>query len=283
MKQCLTSLYANIDTLTSEIIVVDNASYDGCDQMLKLEFPQVLFVQSRENIGFSGANNLAFSLSKGANILFLNPDTEIQGMAIQKLTTSLEAIPDAGMVGAHLLNSDYSSQTTCITTIPSILNQALSADFLRKAFPKWKIWGMRALFEKNEQPVQVQAISGACMLARRTVIEKIGCFSMDYFMYAEDMDLCVKIVGAGWNIYFVPDAMIVHHAGGSSSEREESNFSSIMLRESLLRFFVLHRGYLYATLYRFSVVLTSTARIFLVVMSFPLSIVFKIICPHLIL
>jgi hypothetical protein len=204
--------------------------------------------------------------------MFLNPDTEIQGAAIHILISSLESIPDAGMVGAHLLNSDLSLQSTCITALPGILNQSLSSNYLRKAFPKWQAWGMRSLFEENNGPVRVEAISGACMLAKREVIEKVGSFSTDYFMYCEDMDLCSKISEAGWNIYYVPNAMIIHHAGGSSASREESNFSSIMLRESLIHFFEVHRGRSYAAFYRFSTFLVSLCRMTLLIVMLPMAI-----------
>lgn len=272
VRDCLASIYATSGVMPYEVVIVDNASYDGCEEMLKSEFPEVLFIQSEHNLGFAAANNLALSQSRGRNVMFLNPDTEIQGMAIQALLSSLESIPDAGMVGAHLLNSDLSLQTTCITALPSILNQALSSDYLRQTFPKWKTWGMRPLFEENEEPVQVEAISGACMLARREVIERVGGFSTDYFMYSEDMDLCVKIIKTGWKIYYVPDAIIVHHAGGSSSSREESNFSSIMLRESLVHFFAVHRGRLYASLYRSSTVFVSICRILLLMAVVPIAL-----------
>jgi N-acetylglucosaminyl-diphospho-decaprenol L-rhamnosyltransferase len=274
VRQCLASIYATTDAEAYEIFVVDNASYDGCEQMLKSEFPQVIFIQSELNLGFAGANNLAFAVSSGRNVLFLNPDTEIQGMAIQKLVSNLESISDAGMVGAYLLNSDFSLQTTCVTSVPSIINQTLSSNYLRKVFPKWKMWGMRALFEASKEPARVEAISGACMLAKRVVIEDVGRFSTDYFMYAEDMDLCVKVAKSGWSVYFVPDAKVVHHAGGSSSLRKESNFSNVMLRESLLHFFIAHRGHLYGTLYRLSVTSISTIRIFLLLVTSPLSIPF---------
>jgi N-acetylglucosaminyl-diphospho-decaprenol L-rhamnosyltransferase len=272
VRLCLASIYANADATVYEVFVVDNASYDGCEQMLKSEFPKVIFIQSGQNLGFAGANNLAFAVSRGRNVLFLNPDTEIQGAAIQRLISGLESIPGAGMVGAHLLNSDLTLQTTCITAVPSILNQTLNSAYLRQAFPKLKMWGMRALFEENKESVRVEAISGACMLARREVVERVGGFSTDYFMYAEDMDLCVKIVRAGWGIYYVPDAVVVHHAGGSSSSRKESNFSNIVLRESLVRFLTVHRGSLYASRYRFSMIFIAIFRILLLVVAFPILI-----------
>jgi N-acetylglucosaminyl-diphospho-decaprenol L-rhamnosyltransferase len=271
VRQCLASIYANVDGITFEILVVDNASYDGCEQMLT-EFPQVIFIQSEQNLGFAGANNLALDFSTGRNVLFLNPDTEILGSAIQTLVSRLESVPNAGMVGAHLLNSDFSLQTTCITAVPSILNQTLNSEYLRRTFPEWNIWGMRALYEEGNKLSQVEAISGACMLVKREVAERVGGFTTDYFMYAEDVDLCVKITEAGWKIFYVPDAMIVHHAGASSSSRKESNFSDIMLRESLVRFLAIHRGSLYVTLYRCSIVLISVLRIVVLLIALPIAI-----------
>ncbi len=273
VRQCLASICSNAYPIAYEIFVVDNASFDGCEQMLKSEFPQFIFIQSKTNLGFAGANNLAFALSTGRNVLFLNPDTEIHGEAIQKLISALESAPDIGMAGAHLLNSDFTLQTSCITTLPSILNQTLNSNYLRKTFPRWGVWGMRPLFEGTNEPVQVEAISGACMLARHEVIERVNCFSTDYFIYAEDMDLCLKIAKTDWKIFYVPDAVIVHHAGGSSSNREESNFSNIMLRNALIDFFTLHRGPRYAFLYRFCMVLNSTLRILLLLAALPISIV----------
>jgi N-acetylglucosaminyl-diphospho-decaprenol L-rhamnosyltransferase len=269
VRQCLASLFYDDNTVDFEVLVVDNASFDGVAEMLASEFPQVVFLQCEHNVGFAAANNLAFARSRGRYILFLNPDTEVEGQALLTLVSALDLLPDAGMVGARLLNSDRSLQTTCITSAPAILNQTLNCDLLRNTFPRWKLWGMRALFSGSRSPVLVEAISGACMLARRSVLEQVGVFSTDYFMYAEDMDLCVKIARAGWTIYYVPDATVIHHAGGSSSLRRESNFSSIMVRQSLVRFFVRHRGRPYAALYRMTLVLASAVRMLLLAVAFP--------------
>ena len=269
VRQCLATIFRNNTTLIYEVFVVDNASFDGIAEMLASEFPQVTFIQCEHNLGFAGANNLAFAYSGGRNILFLNPDTEVIGNAIQTLVSALELLPDAGMVGAHLLNSDLSLQTTCVTSAPGLLNQTLSSNLLRTAFPKWKLWGMRALFESSNSPMQVEAISGACMLARRSVLNRVGAFSTQYFMYAEDMDLCVKITKAGSAIYYVPEAFVIHHAGGSSGQCQESDFSSLMIRESLMRFFVEHRGKTYSALYRTSLIFASALRILLLLIVFP--------------
>lgn len=272
VRACLASIREHTGTLEHEVIVVDNASYDGCGQMMSSEFPQAIFIQSDQNLGFAKANNLAFTRSRGRSVLFLNPDTEIQPASLQRLVTALHSSPRAGMVGAHLLNSDLSLQTTCVTALPSILNQALSSRYLRQTFPNWRIWGMRPLFEEADKPVPVEAISGACMMAKRDVIEQVCGFSTDYFMYSEDMDLCVKVAKSGWEIYYVPDARIIHHAGGSSSCRQENNFSSIMLRESALRYMQLHRGSHYAIWYRPSMAFVAVCRILLLILALPMAI-----------
>ena len=272
LKNCLKSIHANCDSLEYEIVVIDNASYDGCKEMLESRFPDVVFIQSNENLGFARANNLAYNKSRGRNVLFLNPDTEIQGHALQTLLEALKTIPDAGMVGAKLLNSDNTLQTTCVTALPSIANQALASNYLRNHFPSWSIWGMRALYSGDQKVSRVEAISGACMLAKREILDRIGCFTTDYFMYAEDMDLCIKVNKTAAKICYVPEAVVVHHGGGSSSSHSESNFSSVMQRESLAKFFELHRGRGYALIYRTSTVLISAVRMAVIVLSSPITI-----------
>jgi N-acetylglucosaminyl-diphospho-decaprenol L-rhamnosyltransferase len=272
VEQCLKSIYTHSKSINSEIIVIDNASYDGCREMLQRGFPRVIFIQSDENLGFARANNLAYSKSRGQNILFLNPDTEIRVDALQSLLNALKMIPNAGMVGAKLLNSDNTLQTTCITALPSILNQALASNYLRKHFPNWSIWGMRSLYSTRQDAFPVEAISGACMLAKREILDRIGCFTTDYFMYAEDMDLCSKVNKTGMKIYYVPRAVVVHHGGGSSSSHSESNFSSVMQRESLAKFFELHHGRGYALMYRTSTAVVSILRMAAIVVSCPITI-----------
>lgn len=271
VRECLRTIDRDGHRSSYEVIVIDNASEDGCGDMLREEFPQVHAIESRENLGFAGANNLAFARSRGRQILFLNPDTEICGEAILRLSAALDALPDAGMVGAHLLNSDGTVQTTCVTALPSILNQILSSKYLRETFPAWKLWGMRPLFLESKNPAQVEAISGACMMARREILERIGCFSTDYFMYSEDMDLCMKVSKTGKKIYYIPDAVIVHHGGGSSSQREENNFSSIAQRESLIHFLEQHRGRIYAAAFRGCTAVACAFRLGLLAVATPMA------------
>jgi N-acetylglucosaminyl-diphospho-decaprenol L-rhamnosyltransferase len=261
LRVCLTSIFDNVRALEYEVIVIDNASFDGSATLIAAEFPQVHFLQSERNLGFSGANNLALEHAQGRYVLFLNPDTRVLADAVQVAVSALDEHSEAAMAGVRLLNPDLTLQTTCVTAVPSILNQVLSSDHLRESFPGWRLWGMRALFRPEQAPVAVEAVSGACMLARRHIIKSVGGFTTAYFMYSEDMDLCVKIHRAGHDILYVPGAEIIHFAGRSSSSREESNFSNVMLRESVHRFFELHRGRGYASLYRLSTSLMALARL----------------------
>ena len=127
--KCLTSVYANSKGTSFEVIVIDNASFDGCEEMIQNEFSLVRFIQSQKNLGFARANNLASEQATGKVLLFLNPDTEVIGPALQCMVDLLESAPDAGLVGPKLLNTDLSVQMSCIQSFPSILNLAL--DILR--------------------------------------------------------------------------------------------------------------------------------------------------------
>ncbi len=252
LRRCLKSVYlhTNADALKFEIVVLDNASFDGCAQMIEAEFPQVRFHQVQTNLGFASANNIGFGLSTGRNVLFLNPDTEVHPGGIAKLVAFLDATADAGIVGPTLLNSDGSVQTSCIQSYPTLLNQAFDADYLRRVFPKSTLWGNRPLFDPAAGLVTADVISGACLLIRREVFDKVQLFSSNYFMYAEDVDLCYKVKCAGWGVYYLRDAVVTHHGGQSSHRKPESNFATVMTRESLYNFMLLRRGRLYAAAFR---------------------------------
>jgi N-acetylglucosaminyl-diphospho-decaprenol L-rhamnosyltransferase len=251
LAKSIASIEAETKGINYEIVVIDSASFDGSEEMLRQNYPHVLFIQSKVNIGFARANNEAFKVSRGRNILFLNPDTDIEASAINVLFKHLESLQNVGIVGAKLLNSDRSVQESCIRAFPTILNQILDSDMLRNLFPKSRLWGTEALLAKNDLPVKVDAVSGACMMMKRAVFENIGMFSTDYFMYSEDIDLCLKVRDTGYNICYIPTAIIVHHGGGSSSQASVNTFSAVMMLESRWRFFRKTRSIWYARLYRF--------------------------------
>jgi GT2 family glycosyltransferase len=262
VRRCVSSIRENTTGLTYEILVVDNASFDGCDVILKKHAPDVTYVQCAINLGFARANNHAFRASRGSSLLFLNPDTEMVGPAIGVLHHALHQMPAAGAVGARLLNSDRSLQTSCIQSFPTILNQVLDSEYFRRKWPDSVLWGMQPFLNDDREIAEVEAMSGACLMIRRDVFERVGGFSEDYFMYAEDMDLCYKVRKAGYKNYYVPEAELIHFGGGSS-KHAASNFSVVMMRESIWRFLRNTRGDLYGIGYRLAMLSSAVCRLVL--------------------
>jgi N-acetylglucosaminyl-diphospho-decaprenol L-rhamnosyltransferase len=271
LRKCIDSILVNTRDIQFEIIVIDSASFDGAGELVREHFPEVFFIQSERNVGFAQANNAAFRHSSGDCLLFLNPDTEVQGSAINAMYARMKDLKDAGAVGCKLLNSDGSIQTSCVRAFPNLANQLLDADVLREHFPRLPFLGMAPLFRTNGVPQAVDAISGACLMVRRTVFEQVGLFSTDYFMYSEDVDLCYKIYRAGWKNYYIPESVIVHHGGASSSQAKVSTFASIMMLESRWRFFTKTRSRSYCYLYRVCMFVVSVARLILALVAWAFS------------
>ena len=270
LRKCLESIFLGPTDRSIEVIVVDNASFDGSRGLIQTSFPGVRFLQSDRNLGFAGANNVGYKNAQGKYLLFLNPDTEIVGTALELMVSALDSNPEAGIIGAKLLNSDRSLQASCIQPFPTILNQVLDFDFLMTAFPKLSLWGTAPLFEAHTEPVPVDVVSGACLMIRRDVFERIGGFSTCYFMYAEDVDLCWKARKAGWKSYYLAGAQVVHHGGRSTAFKEKTNFSSVMMRESRLRFMRESRGSAYAVIYQVSTALVAACRVLVLSAAFVL-------------
>jgi hypothetical protein len=272
LQKCLQSVCANTRGISFEVIVVDGGSFDGCGEMLAREYPAVQFIQSEKNIGFAKANNLGFGQAQGDCVLFLNPDTEIVGGAISVLHDFLKKTGDAGIAGAKLLNTDGSVQTSCVQAFPTVLNYFFDAEILRRAFPRLPFWGIAPLYSGDKTPAEVEVVSGACLMLTRTAFQKIGRFSDDYFLYAEDLDLCFKSHLAGFKNYFVPAATVIHHGGGSSRQTQ-SVFSAVMMRESVYRFLKKFRGGFYGAAFRASVALGALVRLLLLLVLFPVRLV----------
>jgi GT2 family glycosyltransferase len=207
-------------------------------------------IKSGVNLGFAGANNLGFAKSSGEYVLFLNPDTEIVDNAITTMLDQTASLQDCGIIGCKLLNTDLSVQTSCIQTFPTIPNQVLDYEYLRLRWPSCSFWSIGALFSDDVNPVSVEVISGACMLLRRDVFKRAGMFTEDYFMYAEDLDLCYKVKALGLCNYYVGKAQVIHHGGQSSNRVSISNWSIIMRFKAVHKFCVKRQGSLYGLLFR---------------------------------
>jgi GT2 family glycosyltransferase len=251
LRACLASIYRETSGLDYEVIVVDNASWDGAAEMIAAEFPQVKFIQSEENLGFARGNNLAFDRSRGKVVLLLNPDTEIIGKAVPTMMEVLTNTPDAGIVGCRNLQGDLSLITASVRKFPSILQEVLGMEWLRRAWPTCGLWSIGVLFKEHRGPVQVDAVTGACQLIRREVYETVGGLSTKYFMYAEDVEISAAALAKGWKTYYAGNAEIIHHGGKSThSSGRGDRWISIMQRHAVWQFHRAWRGKSYAALYR---------------------------------
>jgi GT2 family glycosyltransferase len=261
LRKCLSSIAADQNSPDLEVLVVDNASYDGSAEMVRRQFPWVRFIQSAENLGFAGGNNLARQHAQGDTLLFLNPDTEVFPSALKRMLVRLWASPGVGAVGPRLLNSDLSLQTTCLQAFPTFWNLLFDADALKVMFPRWRIWGMRPLFSNGTDADVAGMISGACLMVRRDAFDHVEGFSPEYFIYGEDLDLCYKLKNAGWTLKYVDSAEVVHHGGQSTKSRSESGFGDVLIRQAVYNFVRKTRGAFYAKLCRMAICISAIIRI----------------------
>jgi GT2 family glycosyltransferase len=269
LRECLTSVRRSTGGLRLEIIVVDSHSSEpGVDQV-KEEFPEILLIKSEINLGFAGANNLGFERSSSPYLLFLNPDTNVPGPALQTMLAQLKSLPEAGIVGCKLLNTDGSIQLSCIQKFPTILNQVADIQYLQLRWPHCRLWTLDPLFAENPRPVPVEVISGACMMMERKVFQEVGKFSEEYFMYAEDLDLCHKVVHAGFVNYFVGEATVIHHGGKSSGRRDVSEWATRMKFRAILQFCKKTRGPFYSWMFRLAMGGVAISRLLLLAIASP--------------
>jgi len=259
LRACVASIFSEEFEVNFEVLVIDNASHDGCGEMLQQHFPQVRFLQSAKNLGFAAANNLAFAFSAGRNLLFLNPDAELVGPALRRMLDALRGMPDAGIAGPRLVAPGLSPQPNCMRCVPTILNQALDSSFSRGICPRW--WGFDVVKRAPHEPVAAEVVPGTCLMVRRNVFLESGLFNPAYFMYAEDVDLCCQARRLGWKTYYVHDAVVIHHGGRSSHLQSDDAFPAVLMRESVWKFLRASRGRGYAALYNATTALAAACRL----------------------
>jgi hypothetical protein len=227
-----------------ETLVVDNASSDGSAQMVHQQFPWVTLVENETNIGFAPANNQAIRQSIGRYVLLLNPDTEVKSGALGALLGFLEANPHTGGTGARLLNPDGTLQLSC-HPVPTLFRELVRLFHLDRLWPNAAYhmgsWDL-------EKPRRVDVVQGACLLLRRDALDQVGLFDEQYFFYSEEVDLCYRLQQAGWPLYWVPQAQVVHYGGQSSQQVVGEMF--LQLYYAKILFFRKHYGWLATHTYK---------------------------------
>ena len=213
LKKCLASIYKHPPSCDFEIFVADNNSSDGTPDMVARYFPQVFLIKNKENLGFAGANNQIIEKAKGKYILLLNPDTEVFEGSIDILIDLLDKNPGAGVVAPKLLNSDGSLQRSCMgfPTLGAMTMRQLFLETLLPFNPYTKKYLMTGF--KHDRLAEVDQPMGACLLVRKEIIDKLGAFDPQYYMFFDEVDLCFRIKKAGWKIFFDPAPSVMHHGG----------------------------------------------------------------------
>ncbi len=207
-----------------DILVADNGSTDGSLELLRRlvgSDARLRIIENRRNLGFARACNLLLAQARGDYLLVLNPDALIQPDTVEHMVKALQVHPEAGMAGCLIRNPDGSEQAGCRRLVPTPGRSLVRVLHLHRLFPHQPRFGDFVLTREPlpSGPVPVEAISGAFMLVRRKVIERVGAFDDAYFMHCEDLDWCMRVRQAGWHILFVPEVEIVHYKGTCSQGR----------------------------------------------------------------
>ncbi len=234
---CLESLSAAVGTLRTDIWMVDNGSTDGSVAAVRERFPLVRLLENDGNPGFAAANNQGIAASAGRYTLLLNSDTIAEAASIERLVRFADGQPAAGIIGARLLNRDGSFQAS-FADFPSLRSELLSVTGIGpRLFGRWyPSYGPR----RSQMARRVDWIQGACMLARRAAIEQAGPMDEQYFMYNEEIDWCMQMWRAGWEVWYLPEARIVHYGGQSTRQIRHAMVQA--LYRSKVRFFRKHYG-----------------------------------------
>lgn len=210
--------------VTYSVWVVDNASRDGSAEMVRAEFPEAHLIANTENTGFSKGNNQAIAQSRepGSRYMFLlNSDAQVHPGALDALVAWADTHPQAGIVGPKVLNPDGSLQFSC-RRFPTLGAGFFRNTYLGRWFPNNRYAKDYLMTEFDHAQVRsVDWVSGCAMLLRRAMIDQIGALDERFYMYCEDVDLCQRAWDAGWEVVYMPDALVTHAIGRSSDKDAE--------------------------------------------------------------
>ena len=222
---CLKSVRDACEGIDSQIIVLDNGSNEPIIPEIKNFFPEVEWIDSKENLGFGKGCNLAEKHATKPYLFFINPDTIISKNAFREMLNFMEEHPEAGTVGCRILNEDGTIQWACRRSFPTIVSAVSKTIGLAAMFPKSKMLASYNMtYADPDEMIEVDAISGSFFCIRRDVYEKLNGFDEDYFMYGEDLDLCFRTKKMGLHNYYTPVTNILHFKGQSCRTRRWGSY-----------------------------------------------------------
>jgi GT2 family glycosyltransferase len=226
LRECLESVERESDGLWVEILVVDNHSSDGSPEMVENEFPRVRVLRSTVNLGFGAANNLAMESAGGRYVILLNSDAFLCPGSLRTAVTNMNLHSEVALAGARLVGRDFSWQPSA-RMFPSVFNDALVLTGLTAKFPKSRFFGhFDRTWADQSEPAQVDWVPGAFSIVRTKVLKEVGLFDPRFFLYCEEVDLCRRIKGAVYEIWYWPDILVIHIGGESSRQIKDLELSS---------------------------------------------------------
>ena len=219
LEQALTSAVKAMRGVDGEIFVVDNHSVDNSVAMVKAKFPQVNLIENQENVGFAKANNQAIRISSGEYVLLLNPDTLVEEDTFEKCLRFMDETPDCGGLGVKMVDGQGRFLPESKRGIPYPKSSFYKLFGLSKLFPKSQKFGAyHATYIGEDETHEVEVLSGAFMMMRKSVLDQVGLLDEDYFMYGEDIDLSYRILKGGYKNYYFPQTRIIHYKGESTKK-----------------------------------------------------------------
>ena len=264
LEQCLHSVRKASRDVTTEIFVVDNNSVDGSVQMVKAKFPEVQLIENKKNTGFSFANNQAMRIAKGEYVLLLNPDTVVEEDTFEKVITFMDVHPEAGGLGVKMLDGKGNFLPESKRGLPTPAVAFYKIFGFSRLFPRSKTFGRYHLgFLDKDKTNEVEILSGAFMLMRKTALDKVGLLDETFFMYGEDIDLSYRLILAGYKNYYFPETRIIHYKG-ESTKKSSVNYVFVFYKAMVIfaqKHFSQNNAKLFSLLINFAIYLRAGAAI----------------------
>lgn len=239
LAACLDSVRTEIESgIAAEIFAVVNVPGDGSADMIRTRFPEVRVIENETPRGFSDNHNTVLRQAEGGRVLLLNDDTVLHPGCLRAMMRFLDDHPDAGAVGPRILNPDGSLQQSCYR-LPTLSVLFHDAVFLSSVFPRstaiggYKKW-------PHDTAAEVGHVIGACMMIPRAVLDRVGLLDEVFYLYFEEADLSKRMAGAGYKIYFTPEAEITHHGGASIAQLGPEQLNHFLT--SMNRYYAKHFG-----------------------------------------
>lgn len=243
LEETINSLHEKVQDISYEIILIDNNSNKDEESYLYLEklaqYINVTIIKSDENLGFAKANNKGMDIAKGRNFLLLNPDVVLHNNIVKTLSDYLDSHEDVGMAGPKVLNVDGSFQQPCLRGKPYPKDTLFHLIGLAKAFPNNPYFNGYALWHLDRDEInECGALSGCCMMLKKTLYEKIGGMDEQFFLYQEETDWGLRTAKAGYKTIYNPNAVITHYQGVSAKKIKVK--SIWIFTQSMMKFFKKH-------------------------------------------